>query len=182
MTITLTNLVRVLTRTPTPVLEELFRQYSGKLRHHLLRKTNDPELAADLAQEAFARIARMDGLERIANRPSYLFRTANNLLVDHLRTARERTTAVTAPETLEYVEDQRDGPESLAQREVDMAKLRAILLALPPRTRAVFQLCRLQERTHEEAAAHLGMSVSAVQKNLARALAAITSTLGDARP
>src|SRR5690606_32471628 len=84
---------------PPPVLEELFRQYAGKLRHHLLRKTNDPELAADLAQEAFARIARMDGLDRIANRPSYLFRTANNLLVDHLRTARERTTVIAAPET-----------------------------------------------------------------------------------
>ncbi len=165
-----------------PVLEELFRQYANRLRQYLQKKTNDPDLSADIVQEAFTRIARHHDLSAIANQPSYLFRTANNLLIDHLRQTRTRATDSLAPLVLDTVVDPNPGPEQLAGKEEEMDRLRDILLSLPPVTRAVFQLSRIQGLTRDETASHLGISTSSVQKHLVLAITAISRGLEQAEP
>ena len=61
----------------------------------LTRKVRDPQLAADLVQESFLRLAEQRGKERIDNSPAYLYRTAHNLMIDHARQqSRRRTESV----------------------------------------------------------------------------------------
>ena len=66
-------------------MKELFLAHRRELQSYLTRKVRDGETAADLAQEAFLRFAEHGPTNGIAHPRSYLFRTAHNLAVDHVR-------------------------------------------------------------------------------------------------
>ena len=67
------------------MLEKLFNQHASALHRYLLRKKCTPSLASDLVQDTFLRIAQLENVERILCAPSYLFRVAHNLMIDHHR-------------------------------------------------------------------------------------------------
>ncbi|MCO2365481.1 RNA polymerase subunit sigma-70 [Pseudomonas aeruginosa] len=127
-------------------LKALFLRHARQLQSYLLRKTRDPHLAADLAQESFLRLTEQRHKEPIEHVDAYLYRTAHNLTIDHYRQERRR-----------------------------------IVAELPPRTREIFRLNRLEGLTHAEVARRLEISDSSVQKHLARALAHVMQALEDSR-
>ena len=55
--------------------------------------------------------------------------------------------------------------------------LESLLERMPPRTRDVFMLCRVEGMTHKETARYLRISTSSVQKHMAMALARIGRAL-----
>ncbi|WP_323740518.1 RNA polymerase sigma factor, partial [Pseudomonas aeruginosa] len=73
-------------------LKALFLRHARQLQSYLLRKTRDPHLAADLAQESFLRLAEQRHKEPIEHVDAYLYRTAHNLTIDHYRQERRRRT------------------------------------------------------------------------------------------
>lgn len=75
-----------------PDLKSLFIKHAKALQSLLTRKVRDPQLAADLVQESFLRLAEQRGKERIDNSPAYLYRTAHNLMIDHARQQSRRKT------------------------------------------------------------------------------------------
>ncbi|HHK0213861.1 TPA: RNA polymerase sigma factor [Pseudomonas aeruginosa] len=79
-----------------------------------------------------------------------------------------------------FVADQ-PGPEESAVDADALARLREIVAELPPRTREIFRLNRLEGLTHAEVARRLEISDSSVQKHLARALAHVMQALEDSR-
>lgn len=159
------------------ILERLFIEYSARLRSYLLRKTHDPELSSDLVQETFARLARQPHLGEIENQPSYVFRTANNLLTDHQRQSLRQKTDSLPGETLEQIIDEQPGPEDYALEQLDMRRIRKILLSLPARTREIFYLCRIEGIPQHQVAEQLGVSPSTVQKHLALVVAHVAKAL-----
>ena len=64
-------------------LKALFLRHARQLQSYLLRKTRDPHLAADLAQESFLRLTEQRNKEPIEHVDAYLYRTAHNLTIDH---------------------------------------------------------------------------------------------------
>ena len=157
----------------TKNVRDLFLAYRHELQVYLTRKLRDADMAADLTQETFLRFAeysRGNPATVITHERSYLYRTAHNLAVDHLR-KRQRERTDTAPsDILEAAVD--DAP--LADRTVgsraDLAAVGRALAELPERTQEVFRLTRIEELTYREAAARLNISDSSVQKHLARAI------------
>ncbi len=162
-------------------LKALFLRHARQLQSYLLRKTRDPHLAADLAQESFLRLAEQRHKEPIEHVDAYLYRTAHNLTIDHYRQERRRRTETRPNDDLAgFVADQ-PGPEESAVDADAFARLREIVAELPPRTREIFRLNRLEGLTHAEVARRLEISDSSVQKHLARALAHVMQALEDSR-
>lgn len=155
----------------TKDIRTLFLRHRHEVQAYLTRKLRDSEVAADLTQEAFLRFAEQgQNVAAIVHPRSYLYRTAHNLAVDHVRRrARERTDVV-ADEELAGFADERPSPERTAGAQSEAAAVRAALLELPDRTREVFVLVRVQGLTYSDAARRLAISDSAVQKHLARAI------------
>ncbi|MBB3226465.1 RNA polymerase sigma-70 factor (ECF subfamily) [Luteibacter sp. Sphag1AF] len=155
----------------------LYEAHAERVRRFLLARTGEPELSADILQECFARlIVRLrDGVPD--NVLAYLYTVATHLLIDHRRNHQQSRTASVPIEDLHDIHDAAPGPDATAETAHRLRTLRKAMAELPVRTRHVFQLCRLQHMTYPQAARHLGISVSSVQKHLALALRFITETL-----
>lgn len=161
-------------------LKGLFQKYAKTLQRMLASRTRDPQLAADLTQESFLRLAEQSREAPIDNVPGYLFRTASNLLIDHRRQQARRRTDNATHEVLALVEDEAPDAERQLDAHQRLLRIHQALAELPPRTRQIFTLNRLQGLSYAEVAKRLGISDSSVQKHLARALQHLTERLRDA--
>ncbi len=152
-------------------IKGLFLAHRRELQAYLTRKLRDVDTAADLTQETFLRYAEQGQAAAITHDRSYLYRTAHNLAVDHVR-RRERERTETVPhEALAELADDRPSPEQVVGSQDELAQLRAALLELPERTRQVFALVRIEGLTYRAVAERLEISDSSVQKHLAQAIA-----------
>lgn len=149
----------------------LFHQHGHRLCASLLRKAGDPQLAADLTQECFARLLEQPDHRPPANPAAWLQLTAHRLLIDHMRQQARRKTDPLPGTELEALEQPGANVEEQVALQQRIEHLQACLTCLPPLTRQIFVLNRIEGMTHAEVARRLGISDSSVQKHLARALA-----------
>jgi len=71
------------------LLSSFFR-HQQELLQFLTSKVNCAETAADLVQETYLRVARHSASGEILNQRAFLFRIADNLALDHLRSKARR--------------------------------------------------------------------------------------------
>lgn len=158
-------------------LSGLYLGHARALRGYLTQRLGDPQLAADLVQDAYLRLVEQHCQGKPCPAPAYLYRTARNLLVDHLRQQQRRNTQPLTPELIASLEAPDACVEIRAMFEQQRQALRDAIEALPPRTREVLQLNRLEGLTHTEVACRMEISDSCVQKHLAKGLAMIMQRL-----
>jgi len=159
---------------------ELSQLYRRPLMAYFLRHTNDRAEAEDLTQEVFVRILR--GAATSVQAPdSFVFTIAANLLRDRMRVRIAKRADRHVSLDLDTAQDTPAEPLNIpaetasAERTLmDRQRLKAVLQALdelPPRTRDIFVLARLEKLKQAEIASRMGVSVSAVEKHLVRAVA-----------
>lgn len=154
-------------------METLNSRYRPALMSYFLKRTGSHGEAEDLTQEIFARLSVKGGLQ-VENPDGYIFQAAANLLrdrarrlqvgEDYSRSAQVQYDLQIDPITPVRILDARESLESVI----------AALRALPERTRSIFILCRMEGMKQREIADMFGISVSAVEKQLVKALAALT--------
>ncbi len=157
-------------------LEELFRRHAKELRRFLRRRVANAELAADLAQEAFYRLlrSRQSGVgeaNNAADGRAYLFSIAANLAIDHRRQALRQPQDSDAEGEMAAHPDPRPSAERRALSREEWQILTSAVDGLPPRARQVFLLHKVDELSHAEIAARLGISKNTVIVHMGRALA-----------
>ena len=144
-------------------------QYGPALRRHFLKRGVGAD-AEDLVQEVFLRLQL--GAERsdIDNVEGYIFRIANNVLVSRHRheLVEGRPFRAALPDELEAPD--LPSPERVLLGRERWIRVLAALRALPPRAREAFLLHRFEEMTYAAIARRMGVSVSAVEKLISRAL------------
>ena len=149
--------------------ERFYRDYRPALVAYFIRRIGCRTEAEDLAQDVYLRL-----VSRTAAAPrdwhAYIFQIAANLLRDRARRAEVRARYVTHAR-----QDPSIGVNNLDPHRVaaDREALRALIDALselPERTRQILLLFRYEQVSRQAIAESFGISVSAVEKHVYRAM------------
>lgn len=129
----------------------------------------DPELAADLTQEAYRKAwAALPGFRGRARFSTWLYRIAYTTFLEHAR--RPRRLLPLEEELARRVDDPGPGPEEEASRSQAGERLRRAVLTLPERLRFTVTARYWRGLPVREIARLEGVTGVAVRKRLARAL------------
>jgi RNA polymerase sigma-70 factor (sigma-E family) len=163
-------------RTGTPRVEE-FDAFVRARTHALLRSayllTGDQQLAEDLVQTALTRThLAWRRLEDTGNAEAYARRTMYHLQVSWWRRRR-------VAETLPGLMPDRAGGDDPAGAVSLRLALRAALLRLSAKQRAVLVLRYFEDRTESETAEVLGVSTGTVKSQTSKALARLRAIAPD---
>lgn len=150
----------------------LYRATVGPLRRYLGRLLGNHAEAEEIAHDAYARI-----YQHAAEKPeALLYTTARRLAINRLK---RRTISPIAPTdaTLETAAATTpDIPRQVMARQ-ELELLRTAIDALPPGCRNVLLLRKVELLSHREIADRLGIAVSTVEKQHARALRLLRTAL-----
>jgi RNA polymerase sigma-70 factor (ECF subfamily) len=147
-------------------VEALFAKHHGEIYAYLVRMLRDPELAADLAQDAFVKAYKnYDTLQKDENARAWLYQIAHRVALDELR---RRKIIRMVPWTGEA----RGAAPSAERIALDLrlsGPLERALAQVPERQRAALLLAELHDLTGLELAAAMGVSHVAARAILTRA-------------
>ena len=154
-----------------PALSFSLTSHYEELLRFLRRKLGNSELAADVAQETFLRLVRIEQSTTPHNVRAYLFRAASNLLIDTFRRNSRVAAYLTSPfETDNNTPSSSPSVEDLYIARERLQRLHAVLHELPPNCRHALLWNRIEGLSHAQIAARLGVSESMVAKYIAQAL------------
>jgi RNA polymerase sigma factor (sigma-70 family) len=135
----------------------------------LERMVNNHSTAEDLLQETYLRVARALSERAIDHLEPFVFQTARNLALDHLRARRIQSRTMLEDVPLDVVQSiaaPLSSAEDAAHAEQMLERLNISLNQLTPRQQQIFILSRLHGHSYLEIAEQLSVSLSTVQKDL----------------
>jgi RNA polymerase sigma-70 factor (ECF subfamily) len=154
----------------------LYRATITPLRRHLARILGNNAEAQDIAHDAYARIYPMVEKQAAEKPEAVLYTTARRLAFNRLKRRRiapfaseppvEELNASTAPGVVQQV---------MARQE--LRQLEQAIAQLPEGCRTVLLLRKIELLSHQEIATRLGIAVSTVEKQHARALRLLRANL-----
>jgi RNA polymerase sigma factor (sigma-70 family) len=148
---------------------DVFITQRVSLLRTLERMVNNHSTAEDLLQETYLRVTRALSERTIDHLEPFVFQTARNLALDHLRARRihSRTMVDDVPEEVMHsVAAPTSSAEDAAHAEQLLERLNVSLGELSSRQQRIFILSRLHGHSYQEIADELGVSLSTVQKEL----------------
>lgn len=151
-------------------VEAIYLDHQSELQLHLARIVDCPEIAAELVQESFIIFFRESKKQTIDHPRGFLFRVAKNLAYDHIK--HRKVTENYAQKNDQSVLPHNEFPsaEKLVAIDERLEAIKRILEELPLRTQEIFILNRAYGMTYTEIANEFGISDSAVEKHMAKAL------------
>lgn len=150
-------------------LNDLFIVQRTMLLRTLQRIVDHPATAEDLLHETWLRVDRVLRDRAIDHLEPFVFKTARNLALDHLRTRHNHARTVINDMPVAELNNI-SSCSTPVEDETHAARLLCILskhiASLSPRQQRIFSLNRLQGRSYLDIAEQLGISASTVQKEL----------------
>lgn len=135
-----------------------------------------PEASQDLVQDVFAKALAGAQANRLENPAGYLWRIAQNLVVDTMRKRRRQPAQVEFDET-QHSQTDFDQSALLEAGELQRRYERA-LATLSPRTREIFLMHRVDEYTYQEIAQKVGVTCAGVEYHMSKALVHLARRIG----
>jgi RNA polymerase sigma-70 factor (ECF subfamily) len=169
-------------RTGEPAaFDAVFAAYRRRVYGYLVRMTRRRDVAEDLLQETFLRLAQhARSLTADTRLGAWLFTVAHRLVVSWARAQQVRA-QLAGELPAEPVGHDRSPLEALADSQQQVALERAFA-ALPPSYREVALLVGVEGMQPIEVAEILGLRADAVRQRLARARTQLAGALGDHAP
>jgi RNA polymerase sigma factor (sigma-70 family) len=160
-----------------PVLRPIDRWFLSQVLPHearflsvarrLLRNSHE---ADDLVQEVFTRLFVMEGWAAIDNPRAYVLRMLKNLAIERIRRSRIIEFEHMADVEALNVVDEAPDPFRVASAREQLQRIWAVLEKMPPEYRSLLIQRRLDDRPIREIALEMKMSISTLEKRLARAI------------
>ena len=159
-------------------VEDLFGKHHNEIYAYLIRMIRDPELAADLTQDAFVKAYRAyNNLEKPENARAWLYQIAHRVALDHIR--RQKIVRF-----LPWTGESRGAVPSAEHLVMEgrlSGDLQRALARIPERQRAALLLAEIHDLTGLELAAALGVSHVAARALLTRARESLRQALAAER-
>lgn len=141
----------------------------------LLQRRGRSQDAEDLIQEALLRLHEYCQSRPVRDEEAFLTRCVTNLAIDRHRRERRHLYAEQSVEELEAtlgLVDSAPGPDEVFAAQQRLERIRSALDAVSSRTREIYFAHRAGY-SYTEIASYLGISSSAIEKHIARAVLAI---------
>jgi RNA polymerase sigma-70 factor (ECF subfamily) len=152
----------------------LMDELATPLVRYLAKKVPNDEDANDLAQEAFLRMHKFQQSKDLENARAFLYRTANNLVIDQLRRARVHDRYMSSEMLPEHSDEDEDKFAPSAERTVsaeeELDRIYEIVDRMPVKVRRAFLLHRGKDMSYSEIATEMNVSTSMVEKYIIQAL------------
>lgn len=170
------DLLLLLKQGNEDAFDEIYHLHSARLYSNLLKLVKSEDLAMDLLQDLYIKLwNNRSGIDVDKSIGAYLFSIAKNLAIDFFRRAARESVLqnhliTVGTELYNHVDD------ALFHKET-AAVLNKAIHALPPQQQKIFNLCKMEGRSYEEAASILGISSATVGNQLVRALKSVRTAM-----
>jgi len=144
------------------------RSILEKARRAVLRRGAPVDEVDDLVQEAFLRVEVYERERTVRSREALLVTAAVNLSRDSAR-RRRQSPIVDIDTDLSTIIDRTPAPDEIVRAQARLRRAAEGLDRLPERTRRILLTRRLDGKSFKEIAETEGMTVAAVEKQVARA-------------
>jgi RNA polymerase sigma factor (sigma-70 family) len=149
-------------------LAGLYQAHANEL-HGFARRRAGRQEAEDIVQDTYLHLLQRGNAVTLEHPRPYLFRIAANLAVDLARKTKIRLRYAGEGLALACHAEAPASPEAAAGGAMELRRLQASLAELPPLCRDAFLLNRIEDLSHAEIAARLGVSVRTIDRHMARA-------------
>ena len=176
------------TRLRTHTSDAVVARYYQELLNFCWRSLRNREAAFDLVQESYVRVlgaqrGEAQGESAVREPRALLYHTARNLIIDNHRRAsvRQHEELDTLPDAEHPAAPLHLQPEQALAGSQDWQACMAAIDALPPRCREALVLHLFEELPQAQIAARMGISVSMVEKHIARGMLSCQAQLQSLR-
>ncbi len=159
----------------------LYRNTVAPLRRHLARILGNPTEAQDIAHDAYLRVYPVMEKKSAEKPEALLYTTARRLAFNRLKRRRIAPFASGALET-EHTASPAPGVVQQVMARQELQQLEQAIALLPEGCRAVLLLRKIELLSHQEIADRLGIAISTVEKQHARALRLLRASLATLQP
>lgn len=153
----------------TTTLADIFLSNRKSIMWTVLRIVRDPQTAEDVAQETYVRARKAVEHGPIDHIEAFLFQTARNIALNHLRHQRIRGVVecddLPAADVGNIASDAPSQEADLIHRQ-RLRHLHEAVAKLPQRARTVWMLSRIEKWSYPRIAEHLGVSPNTVFNDL----------------
>lgn len=153
--------------------------HERELRRFLRARSGDADSVDDLMQEMWLRCRAAPPVP-VENMRAYLYRVANNLVLDRHKAERRRLTREGDWLAVRAIESGVDDPargDAAMQDEAVVARLAHAIAQLPPAAGLAFRLNKLEGMKQDAVARQMGISRSGVEKHIALAMARLRQSM-----
>jgi RNA polymerase sigma-70 factor (ECF subfamily) len=142
--------------------QDLYDAYAADVYRFALWLAGDGQEAEDITSETFVRAWAHNSRIRTETLKAYLFAIARNRYLEGLRKRKRQV-------PLEDIyPDPRPGPEGVVAAQLELARVRQVLLTLPEVDRTAFAMRVFHELPYAEIGRVLGLSLSAAKVKVHR--------------
>ncbi len=153
------------------------------LTQYLRRHRKDKSEIDDLCQEVYARVYEAATKQIPHPARPFVFTTARNLLIDHVR--REQVISIEAVADLDTLNVAHDepGPDRNVIAREELRRLQSAIHRLPRRSREAVVMKQIDGLTRREIASRMGVSEETVKRHISNGMAALADFLfGEGKP
>lgn len=153
--------------------------HESEVRAWLRRSFVSPADRDDILQEAYCRLAALHDVSHILDARSYFFQVVRNVVLEQVRRARIVRIETVAEIDALNIGDDGPSPERVTAGRRELARVMALIAALPERCRRVVELRKIHGVSQREIAERLGISENTVENEATRGLRLVLAALAD---